>query len=90
MWEICITIHGVRHCFVIPLLVEKFHIPGPGPVNYPELELAVSVLQLIEHIRPNVKQAEFTDRLADVARGFIQQVQKGMPQGVELRQMAAR
>jgi hypothetical protein len=90
MWEICITIHGVRHCFRVPLLIEKFHIPGPGPVNFPELELAVSVLQLVEHVRANVKQPEFTTRLSEVALGFIQQVQKGMPQGVELKQMEAR
>jgi hypothetical protein len=45
---------------------------------------------LVEHVRANVKQPEFTTRLSEVALGFIQQVQKGMPQGVELKQMEAR
>jgi hypothetical protein len=90
MWEFCITIHHHRHCFPIPVLIEKFHIPGPGPVNFPELELAISVLQLIEHVSPNVKQTEFTARLNEAALGFIKQVQQGMPQGVELKQMEAR
>ena len=37
--RICITFAGVRHCFEVPILEWpiKFKIPGPGPINYPQL-----------------------------------------------------
>ena len=86
MWYICITIAGRRHCFPLPILVEKIHLPGPGPVNFPELELATAVLQLVTAVQPSVGQSPFTKQLGDAATQFIQQVQKGLPQGVELTQ----
>jgi len=89
MWEICITIHGRRHCFPIPVLIEKIHLPGPGPVNYPELELATAVLQLVKAVEPHAAKSELTKKLSETATQFIQQVQKGLPQGVELRQSEA-
>ncbi|HVO23250.1 MAG TPA: hypothetical protein VMW56_06440 [Candidatus Margulisiibacteriota bacterium] len=89
MWQICITIHGKRHCFPVPALIEKIHFPGPGPVNFPELELATAVLQLVNAVQPAVKNSQLTKQLGEVATQFIQQVQKGLPQGVELRQIEA-
>lgn len=89
MWEICITIGGVRHCFSIPVLVPSPH-PGPGPVNFPELELAIAVLQLVQVVQPSVQHSELTRQLSDVATRFIEGVQKGMPAGVELVQTGAQ
>jgi hypothetical protein len=86
MWQICIIIGGRRHCFPLPVLVEKFHIPGPGPVNFPELELATTILQLVKNIQPQLGQSQFAKQLTDVSTQFIQQVQKGLPTGVELHQ----
>ncbi len=36
---ICFTIGGVRHCYVIPVILWPWgpRIPGPGPVNYQAL-----------------------------------------------------
>jgi len=90
MWEFCITIHGQRHCFPIPVLIEKFHGPGPGPVNFPELELATAVLQLVHFVQPNGASSPFTKQLNEVATHFIEQVQKGLPQGVVLTQTEKR
>jgi hypothetical protein len=90
MWEICIVIHGKRHCFPLPILVEKFHIPGPGPINFPELELATTVLELVKVVQPQVGQSQFARQLSDVSTQFIQQVQKGLPSGVDLHQAEAR
>jgi hypothetical protein len=90
MWEFCITIGGRRHCFPLPVLIEKIHLPGPGPVNFPELELATAVLQLIKAVQPSVGPSQFTKQLGDAATQFIQQVQKGLPQGVELTQRQER
>jgi len=85
VFELCLMIHGQRHCFPIPVLVENFHVPhGPGPVNMPELELAVSVLQLVEAVQPVVQGSALTKQLAEVSQHFIQQVQAGLPPGVEL------
>ena len=90
MWEFCIRIHHRLHCFPIPVLIEKFHIPGIGPVNFPELELAISVLQLVEHVRPNVKDSKLSEELTGIANRFIEQVRTGLPEGVEIKQMDAR
>jgi hypothetical protein len=88
MWEFCFTINGKRHCFRIPVLIPDIpHRPVPG--NYPELELAIAVLQLVKVIQPAAKDSQLTKQLSEVAKGFIQQVQKGLPQGVELKQMQA-
>jgi hypothetical protein len=88
MWEICITIHGRLHCFPIPVLI---HIPHPPPPNnYPELELAISVLQLAQMIQHAVPESQLTKQLTDVATHFVQQVQKALPHGVELKQMQAQ
>jgi hypothetical protein len=90
MWEICIVINGKRHCFPLPVLVEKFHIPGPGPVNFPELELATTVVDLVKSVQPRVGQSQLTKQLVDVSTQFIQQVQKGLPSGVELHEAGAK
>jgi hypothetical protein len=36
---ICFTINKIRHCYTIPVFVVPMtpHLPGPGPVNYPQL-----------------------------------------------------
>ncbi len=86
MWNLCITIGGKQHCFPLPILVERIHLPGPGPVNFPELELATTVLELIRAVKPVAGSSQLTDQLGEVATRFIQQVQKGLPQGVELKQ----
>ena len=86
MHEICITIDGQRHCFPVPELIrEKF--PPPPPGNYPELELASAVLELVNFVQPVVARSQLTKQLREVATQFIQQVQKGLPQGVELKEV---
>ena len=87
MWQICIKISGQRHCFPVPVLIEKIHLPGPGPVNFPELELATAVLQLVKAVEPHAAKSQLTKQLGEVATQFIQQVQKGLPQDVEFKQI---
>lgn len=39
--RICFRIHGILHCFIIPLLIDPLwflHIHGPGPVEGPRPE----------------------------------------------------
>jgi len=90
MWEICIRIHGRLHCFPVPELVQNIHIPGQGPVNFPEFELAAAVLKLVDAVGPITKGSALTKQLAEVATSFIQQVQKGVPEGVEIKQTIQR
>jgi hypothetical protein len=87
MHEICITINGERHCFRLPRLLEKFPPPGPEPRNFPELELATAVLELVNFVQPAVARSQLTSQLSEIATQFIQQVQKGLPQGVELKEV---
>lgn len=85
MYEFCINIGGQRHCFPVPLLIDidKIHIPKPH--NYPPFELAIAVLQLTNALPPS----ELSKELSTVATRFIQNVQKELPQGVELAQERA-
>jgi hypothetical protein len=86
---ICITIGGEIHCFDVPILIEKVPLK-PHPGNYPELELAVTVLHLVNVVQPAVKNSQLTKQLSEVATQFISQVQKGLPQGVQLNEVKGR
>jgi hypothetical protein len=83
--EICIVIGGQQRCFVIPLLVAIDPIPPP-PGNYPELELAATVLALVNVVQPVAQNSELVKELAGVSERFIQQVQSGLPDGVKIVQ----
>ena len=86
MYKFCVTIHGERHCFDIPLLVDKSVIKRPPPNNYPAFDLAATVLMLVEA----VPKSEFSTELAKVATNYINQVKAGLPKGVELTQVKER
>ena len=54
--RICIRIGGVTHCFVIPILMWPLgpHIPGPGPVNYPELFRDATIVASLKSLAAQV------------------------------------
>jgi len=78
------------HCFKIPQLVDdsyftELHLPHPQ--NYPELELAGTILSLVEYVDPIIKDKVFTQQLTEVANNYVQKVRQGLPQGVELKRV---
>jgi hypothetical protein len=88
MYEFCYTIHGVRRCFPVAALIEDIDriIHRPPPENMPELELAVTVLQLVKTLQPSIGNSEFSAKLEGLSRSFIKNVQEGLPKGVELHE----
>jgi hypothetical protein len=84
--RICFTFHGVRHCFDVPLLIDKNVLHVPPPQNFPELELAVTVLELVNHVKGQVRDTPLTKALTQASSQFIQQVKQELPQGVELHE----
>ena len=50
MYQFCFTIGGKRHCFDVPLLVDKNLIHRPPPPNYPAFDLAATVVLLTEAV----------------------------------------
>lgn len=86
---LCMPIKSPRdsrvHCFKIPPFVDSEHFHKPDPWNYPELSLVSTVLALVEHVEPLVKDKEFTKALTDISNKYIQQVKDGLPAGVELK-----
>lgn len=82
MYELCINIGGHKHCFPVPSLIDITKIHIPRPTNYPPFELAVTVLQLVEVL----PASELSKELSTAATRFIQNMQKQLPQGVELTQ----
>ena len=83
MPSLCYKINGQKHCFEIQTLVDLSHIHGPGPVNFPQLELAVTVMGLVQTVEKN-RKSEFGAKLLEVSNAFLQNVRAGLPQGVEL------
>jgi hypothetical protein len=82
MYEICFNINGVKHCIPIPELI-NIDLKPPDP-NFPELELAIAVEQLVEKVRPAVGETELTRAITDASTRFIQKIQKELPKGLEL------
>ena len=75
--EVCLTINGVRHCYVIPVLAWPVHFPkpGPGPVNFPELFQDAMIL------------ASMTSLLQNVASPAVNRaVQEGLAAGIKALQ----
>jgi hypothetical protein len=79
--KICIIINGKKHCFDVPLLVDRdiFKRPPP-PENFPELELAATVLEMVHF----VGASELSKQLSDVATRYIGNLQKQLPKDVEI------
>jgi len=84
MPHLCYEIHGQRHCFEIPMLVDLRQIHIPPPHNYPPLELAVTVIKLVEALELAGRKSDLGRKLLEVSTAFMQHVQAGLPEGVEL------
>ncbi len=85
MYEICFKINGVEHCIPIPELI-AIDLRPPDP-NFPELELAIAVEQLVEKVKPVVGDTDLTRAITEASTRFIQKVQKELPKGLELNRM---
>jgi hypothetical protein len=80
MYQLCVNIGGIKHCFPLPSLIDTSHIHIPKPTNYPPFELAIAVLQLVDAI----PDSELSRELSKVANKFIEQVRNELPSGTEL------
>jgi hypothetical protein len=82
MFEICFNYDGQLHCFPIPSLIPDWSkIKGPPPGNFPELDLAVTILMLSEV----TGKSEFTEKIAQLAHEHITHIQTGLPEGTLIR-----
>jgi hypothetical protein len=79
--RICITFAGKKHCFDIPLLVDRSVIKRPPPNNIPQLELAATVLEMVRVVGPS----ELSKELSGVASRYIANLQTQLPKGVEIQ-----
>jgi len=57
---ICFRIGGIAHCFFIPVIPWPYipQLPGPGPVNYPELFQDGIVVNSMQAVLANVADEE--------------------------------
>lgn len=78
-----------RHCFKIPEFVDAENFKKPEPVNMPPLELAATVLSLVEFAEQFVHDKALTSELTEVANRYIQKVREGLPEGVEIKRVKA-
>jgi hypothetical protein len=77
--RLCITIAGKKICIDVPLLVVG-PIKPPPPNNYPPFELAATVLEMVRVAGPS----ELSKQLSEVVTRYIGNLQKQLPQGVEI------
>ena len=82
--KMCMPVHGVKHCFDIPELVDRDFFHKHPPNNMPELGLAGTILSLIDFIRPQVRDTEFLAKLNEVTMTYINNFKEGLPKSVEL------
>lgn len=85
MYQMCVTINNVKHCFPIPVQIDLGVKPPP---NFPELELAIAVESLVEKVEPEIGETELTRAVSEASTRFIQKVQKELPKGVELTRVS--
>jgi len=90
MSNFCYTINGRKHCFPVAELVDLSKVPRPGPINFPQLELAVTVIGLVDVVEKRGRNSEFGAKLLDISKAFLQEVRNGLPKGVELTDTPAR
>ncbi len=86
MYQMCVTINGVQHCFPVPALID-IGLSPPDP-NFQELELAIAVEGLVEKVKPVVGETELTRTVSEASTRFIQKIQKELPKGVELTRVS--
>jgi hypothetical protein len=81
---ISFSIDGRTRNIRIPLLIDTNIRQRPVPGNLAELELAATVLALVEHIKPVTHDVDFTRELTEVSNRYIRFIKKGLPAGVDL------
>lgn len=74
----------VTHCVEIHEYVELPELKPHRRHNYPELELAATVLSVVDYVRPLVKDSPLVQQLTEVATGFIDKVRAELPAGVSI------
>jgi hypothetical protein len=83
MYQLCIKIGGQMRCIDVPMLVDLNLIHRPPPNNIPQVELAATVIGLVETVEAS-RKSELGEKLVEVSKAYIQSVQAGLPQGVEI------
>ena len=88
---IAYNIHGELHQFEVPTIIDfkEFKFPKPDPRNYPVLDLAITVIEMIEAVEPGEKRSQLSSKLVELSRDFIKNVQAGLPKGVQIREVPA-
>ncbi len=75
----------LKRCFELREFVEIPSIKPEPPGNFPELKLAITVLSIIDYVKPVLKDSELMKRFADVANEFIEKVRADLPKGVSIQ-----
>ncbi len=76
--QICIKVGGVRHCYGIPIFTFpiNLHIPGPGPVNYPQLFQDGMLVASLQSAAEQVSDSGVREALAQGVAAATQALQK--------------
>jgi hypothetical protein len=72
LFDLCIDPNGKLHWFPVPVTVDH-PTSGPAPRNLPQVELAVSILMLVEA----GEKSEFTEQVANFANDYLRRLQTG-------------
>ena len=90
--EICITYGGMRHCFVIPLILIPIHwpVPGPGPVNYPQMFQDAMILATIRDLAKNAGDEKLREAINHGVEAGIHAMRQHAGADVAIRSTEAR
>jgi hypothetical protein len=85
--EVCFSINGVRHCFVLPVM--EFPVswgrPGPGPVNYPPFIQDAIILASLEVAIERLGEGAVRDSARQGIRQALDVLQSRAAEGVAIQ-----
>jgi hypothetical protein len=84
--EICFTIGGKKHCFILPVLVIPIEIPKPlPPINFPEFISDAVILGSLQASAKKIADEKVREAAECGFSGAIEALQKRIGSEVTIR-----
>jgi hypothetical protein len=89
--EICFTLAGKRHCYLVPVLEWPviWKKPGPGPVNYPPFIQDAIILAALQNGVAQVSEASVRTALQGGLKEAVAALQRRAGSEVSINMTAA-
>jgi hypothetical protein len=83
--EICFTIGGKKHCFILPIIEIPIVIPEPGPQNYPPFLSDAVILTSLQALAKKIADTNVREAAQRGFSGAVEALQKRIGSEVTIR-----